>query len=370
MLGLIVAIEGVVSRGWLDLTDPVSLSWRFSAEAAHRDAPGREVLCLGDSLVKHGLVPSVIARESGLSAANLAAARCPTLMTYFLFRRALEAGAHPPAIVFNSKPAVLIGSPDYNARYWQEVLSWREGLELAGIGGRAQLLTTTLLGRLLPSLRWRPEVRSSVLSAFRGQTDRLHEVNRILWRNWTVNEGANVASLHSQYRGELPSDVEATLHPSAFHVNKANLRGIERLLHLAAERGIRVFWLLPPLSPALQSRREASGSEAKFERFVRSSQARYPRVVTVLDARRSAYPPEMFVDATHLGGRGAIALSRVVARAVRAELSHKDRAPARGWIALEGPHPEPAGDLELALEDLDRSRVVLERDGTSGRTLR
>src|SRR5437764_12305231 len=87
LIGLIVAIEGHLGRNWLELSDPVSLSWRFSAQAARRDAPGRDLLCLGDSLAKHGLIPSVIERESGLRAVNLAAARCPTLMTYFLFRR-------------------------------------------------------------------------------------------------------------------------------------------------------------------------------------------------------------------------------------------------------------------------------------------
>ena len=34
MVGLIVAIECWVARNWLDFSDPVSLSWRFSAEAA------------------------------------------------------------------------------------------------------------------------------------------------------------------------------------------------------------------------------------------------------------------------------------------------------------------------------------------------
>ena len=31
MIGLIVVIECFVARNWLDFTDPVSLSWRYSA---------------------------------------------------------------------------------------------------------------------------------------------------------------------------------------------------------------------------------------------------------------------------------------------------------------------------------------------------
>ena len=133
MLVLVLTIEGAVARRWLDFSDPVSLSWRFSAEAARLQAPGRDLLCLGDSLAKHGVIPAVVERQSNLRTVNLAAARCPTLMTYYLFRRALDAGAHPSAIVINTKQAVLIGGPDYNAAYWPAVLSPWECLELGRI---------------------------------------------------------------------------------------------------------------------------------------------------------------------------------------------------------------------------------------------
>ena len=171
---------------------------------------------------------------------------------------------------------MLIGDADYNARYWQEVLSPRESLELSLIGRRAELFASTILGRLLPSLRSRLEIRSGWMAASRGETDRLHEINRVLWRNWTVNDGANVAHLHSGYQGELPPEVEKRLHPSTFHVNRSNVEGLERLLRLADERHIRVYWLLPPLAAALQAVRDQSGAEAKFEAFVRSFQRAIP----------------------------------------------------------------------------------------------
>ena len=78
---------------------------------------------------------------------------------------------------------------------------------------------------------------------------------------------------------------------------------------------------MPPISSGLQEWRERSGAEAKFEQFVRSYQERYPRVVTVLDARRVAPDPSLYVDATHLSGRGAIVLSRAVGGVLKAELS-------------------------------------------------
>jgi hypothetical protein len=370
MIGLVVVIESWVGRNWLDFSDPVSLSWRFSAFAAQVEAPGRDLLCLGDSLVKHSLIPALIERESGLRTFNLAAARCTTWMSYFLFRRALEAGAHPAAIIVNAKPTGLIPGPQFNTRYWQDVLTLRDSLELYGMGCRGEFLAASLLGRLLPSLRSRLELRSNLLAALRGETDRLHDINRICWRNWTVNAGANVSSRNPQYGGELTAEAERKLLPKVSYVHWVNAAGIERLLRLAAERGIRVFWLLPPLASALQARREQTGAEAKFEAVVRAFQRRHPEVVTVLDARRLAYPPAMFVDATHVSGLGGIALSRVVAGAVKAELARAAREPARGWIELkertEGRHAGP----ESCVEDSDQSARIYHLDRDHGRLVR
>ena len=95
MIGLIVAVESAVSRRWRDLSDPVSLNWQFADRAARDDATGRDVLFLGDSLVKHGLVPSVFERESGLERRQPRRGPGPTLLTYFVLRRALESGPGP-----------------------------------------------------------------------------------------------------------------------------------------------------------------------------------------------------------------------------------------------------------------------------------
>lgn len=358
MIGLIVVIEYFVGRNWLDFSDPVSLSWRFSAEAARTEAAGSQVLCLGDSLVKHGLIPSVIEGKSGLRTLNLSAARAPTLMTYFLFRRALDAGARPDAIIINAKPAVLIGGPDFNARYFQEVLTLREWVELFQITRRSSLMISMLVGRLLPSLRCRLEIRSSLLSALGGETDRLHDINRTLWRNWTVNRGAHVADLDFRYDGKVTPEVAAKMQTDIFHVDRMNREAIERLLQLAARRNIPIFWVLTPLTPELQAFRDRSGSEAAYEQFVRSAQSRYPQTTTVLDARRAEFPPRSFVDATHLNGRGAIALSRAVAVVLEAELGQSKRAVAARWITLK-PSVDCSDVLALGLEDVEQSKRIV-----------
>ena len=109
-------------------------------------------------------------------------------------------------------------------------------------------MASTLMGRLLPSLRSRLEVQSSLLAALDGKTDRLHSMNRILWRNWTVNAGANIVSANHVFRGEITPAIERELYPGVFHVDPSNFEAIERLLQLAGDRGIPVYWVLLPVS--------------------------------------------------------------------------------------------------------------------------
>jgi hypothetical protein len=355
MLGLIAAIEAAVARDVLDFSDPVSLSWRLAAQSARAEAPGRAVLCVGDSLVKHGVIPKVIAARSGHGAVNLAVARGPAPATYFLFRRALEAGARPAAVVVDFKPSVLAGGPRHNLRYWQEILTLREGLELARSARSGSLLFELAVGRLLPSFRSRHEIRSNLRAALRGEADVLRGINRTCRRNWTLNDGANVASRNPAFNGAVGPDDDRKLLTHIFHCHRVNAEYIRRIFALAESRGIRAYWLLPPLSPRLQARREQTGAEAGYIRFVRSLQGRYPGV-TVLDGRHSGYDHTLFVDASHLDGQGAYTLSRDVADVLHRDLAVADAAMRSRWVDLPAYRACP---VEVALEDVEQSRRVL-----------
>jgi hypothetical protein len=355
MIGLIVVIECFVGRNWLDFSDPASLSWRFSAAAVATESPGGELLCLGDSLIKHGLLPGVIENETGRRTVNLSAARAPTLLTYFFLRRALDAGARPRAIIINAKPAVLLAGPEFNARYWQEVITPRECLEFSLVARNSPFILATIVGRLVPSLRSRLEIRSQVMAAIRGDTDPIPEMNRILLRNWTVNGGANIAAVRPVLQYEDESEIEHKLHPGLFFVDPTNAEGMERLLQLAVAHDIPVFWLLTPLSPALQARRDKSGAEAGYENFVRSFLRRYPQTLTVLDGRRGDYPATLFTDLTHLNRQGALVLSHAVAQTIRPLLA---RPPVGAWVSLVCPSGRPA-ESGVVVEDLEQSRRML-----------
>jgi hypothetical protein len=366
MIVLVTAIECFVARHWLDFSDPVSLSWRYSAQAVIAQAPKCGLLCVGDSLIKHGLIPAVLQRGTGQRAVNLSAARCPALMTYFLLCRALDAGSRPRALIVNAKPAVLLANPEFNARYWQEVLTLREFTEMLALTRRSSFVLALAAGRVLPSLRCRLELRSSLAAAVLGRIGPLHAINPVLWRNWTKNAGANISAVTSSAQGAPALEVARRIRADVFHVDPTNAVAIERLLQLAAERNIPVFWLLTPLSPELQDVRDRSGAEAGYERFIRSLQARFPRVMTVLDGRRAGYPAALFADPTHLNRGGALALSQVVAQEIRRALElQSSPAPAHvGWINLNAPLDHPSSP-DIELEDLERSREIVNLDRTA-----
>ncbi len=158
MVALVIGIEGFIFRHWSDLTDPVSLSWRFRRRLRSRRLATARSSASATAWSSTDWFRVSSSRTSGMKAANLSAARASTLLTYCLLRRALDSGARPAALIINAKPAVLLGGPEFNARPWQEVLGLRDASELLQITRNAPFVASTLVGRLLPSLRalgWR-----------------------------------------------------------------------------------------------------------------------------------------------------------------------------------------------------------------------
>jgi hypothetical protein len=354
MLGLVAAIELLVAGHPLEFSDPVSLNWRLSAEDAVTKAPGASILCVGDSLVKHGVIPKILQMRTGRRACNLAIARGPAPATYFLLRRALDAGAKPAALVVDYKPSVLVGSPRYNLRYWQEIATARECVELVRADGGGSLLTAIVVGRLLPTFRSRHEIRAAILAALRGEANPLRLIGQMCRRNWGVNDGANVAARNSAFHGEVGPDQQKALLWHVWYCHRANRLFIQRLLDLTASRQIPVYWLLPPLSPQLQVKREQSSAEAGYLKFVRSFQRKYAHL-TIVDGRHSQYGHEVFVDATHLDGQGARTLSVSLSDILERDLSHAGTHAPR-WINLRPYQPLLAS---MPLEDIEQSRKVV-----------
>ena len=301
------------------------------------------MLCLGDSLIKHGLIPGVIEEGTGRRTVNLSAARAPALLTYFLLRRALDAGARPRAIIINAKPAVLLAGPEFNARYWQEVLTPRECLEFSLMTSNGPFMLATIVGRLLPSLRSRLEIQSNVLAALRGETDSHSGDQSRLLRNWTVNGGANVAAASRFRQDEAEPEIERRCTQASFSSTDPMPRESSGLIRLADERAtIPVFWLFRRYRPLFKPAATRAAPRRATTSSSAPSSVRYPRLLTVLDARRGRYPASLFTDHTHLNGPGAIALSRAVASAISPFLARPRSETAPVWIALSSPPISPA----------------------------
>jgi hypothetical protein len=404
MLALMAYVETTLTRHDLDLSNPAPTCWRYAREAARGPAKGCGILCLGTSLVKNGVLPRVLEARNGLRSFNLAVFNGRSASSYYLFRAALRAGARPRAILIDCQDGPAdsssFGELDEalleNERQWPELLGLHDGIELALSARDARFFAAWLVARMLPSYRARFEVRSAALAALRGESGSSRKTMQMLLRNWRNNQGAQVLPDGPIERGDSPPSPAPSIptaltravpdrlsrsgdgtasyrdqgfcrrglrpptDPTRAHEkrresprNRVSEAYARRIVRLAAARGITVFWLLPPLGPEEQRRREADGSDEYFTRLASEIQSEDPWVI-VLDARRSGYGPDAFWDAVHLGRRGAYAYSVDVAEEVARHLTSSESE--RRWVSLPRFRPRAA---ELPLEDVIESRLAL-----------
>src|SRR5690349_4029234 len=92
MLAMVVVVEFFVARHDRDFSNVWVQPWKLSGEAATHTAKRFDMLCFGDSLVMHGVVPRVVAESLGRPVLNLAVAKGQMPTSFFLLRRAIEAG--------------------------------------------------------------------------------------------------------------------------------------------------------------------------------------------------------------------------------------------------------------------------------------
>jgi hypothetical protein len=354
-LGLLILVAGIerfltIHEG--DFDPDVVWDWKISARAARRKAPGQEILCFGDSTAKLAVQPGVIKAKVGRSTYNLAIAGGQPPSAYFLLRRALEAGARPAAVVMECNVALLREGPEHNERRWPELVSPLECMALARQARDARFVGTLALGMLLPSFRDRNDIRAHVKRVIQGREDLLYLESLAFRRNWRRNSGAQLFARKLMERDmEVPA---GTVFPhEAWRCHPVNASFLRRFLRLAADRGIPVFWLLPPVTPGLQHRLELQGFDQSFTTLVRRLAGQYPNI-TVVDGRRAGYPLSVFFDALHIHRHGAEVLSSDLAEILDRCL--KQGPPPGRWVNLPRYRELPK---RLDLEDINRSRVVM-----------
>jgi hypothetical protein len=354
MLAAVIAVESFAARHENDLFLKIDAwSWGQTSRRVERAGFQSRVVCLGDSLVQVGVASPIIERHTGLSTCNLAISGGQAASSYYLLRRVLDAGGRPDALVLDFFPRHLQSSPLMGLDPWVSLTTLGDVIDLARAGRDVEFLGRVALAKILPTLRLRPEVRTNVLAALHGedQGDK-HHVPPFLRRNMEVNRGG----LLCPPTPGLDKDLDAwskTYFPARWSCHPIHEVYIRRLLRLAASRQIRVFWLLPPLQPALQEHCERSGFDARHVEFVRGYQAKYPNV-TVLDGRHAAYDPRVFFDPHHLARDGAAVFSSDVAMTVRRAIDSDPTLPR--WVNLPSYGKRR---IDGPLEDVEQSRLAL-----------
>jgi hypothetical protein len=361
-LALLIAIESTLAHHDRSLLTASAADWRLTREAATVEAPKADLLCFGDSLVKTGVVPTVLESALGLRAFNLAVIGAPPPASFFLLRRALEAGANPRALVLDFKPSTLISEYRPFVRDYAELLDPRDALDLAREDHDPGFFGQYLVHRFIPSMRLRLDIRAAM-------TDQLNPPPGPVYPPWLYvlerqQEQNRGAILHpiSPFRGlpdpypdgDIPSAQTHLFYPKYWYPRLTNLNYIKKFLDLAATREIPVFLLLPPIHPGAQAKRERQGLDADYETIVKKIRTRFHNVI-VLDSRHSGFGYESFSDSHHLDREGALVQSEALAVVIGKYLNGRGD-PAR-WVAIHRDLGQPS---RMALEDMGQSRETLE----------
>ena len=330
MLVLVAVVELVIAARRLDFTTVWADDWRRTAEVATRQTKARDVLIFGDSLVKFSVLPKQIEATTGLRSYNLALNAGTVPSAYFLLRRTLEAGAKPRAIVVDFCALMQPDRPWNSIRMYPDLATSRDLVDLAWTADDTDFLTSTLLGKLVPSYKCRHEIRASVTAALDGRRASPWPVQSAIWATWKNQDGAQPMPSNEQGATSNPA-MTRDISPQGWQCDPINAHYVEKFLELAGSKQIPVFWLIPPLHPDVHILRAGQGADEAYSRFVRATIARHPDVV-VLDARGSRYDRSLYIDSIHLGQTGAKILSAEVGRLLLDRLGTRNE-PKR-WVNL------------------------------------
>ena len=347
MLAVVALVEA--SHAWFRLDVPgVTDDWvrdRHIAAGSLRDV---DVLVLGDSAVKFGVVPGVVESGSGRTCFNLAVLGGSPAISLALLRRALDGGARPSAVVVDALPHVLALDPRARSKRWPRLLNAREVVDLAATARDPSLVAPYLFDRLVVTSLERDNLRAGVVAALKGETAARRLFFRFQRRNWDANRGAMVLpGLANPVDPEVPYREN---FPAPWACHPVNAAYVRALLDLTDEQGIRVYWLLPPVDPKVQSLCDQRGQEGRVSAFVRESVAGRGHV-TVVDARHAGFEPPEFVDWAHVNRNGALALSEGLARVLAG-----GSCGGEAWVALAKPDGPWRGP---EVEDINQSRLAV-----------
>lgn len=342
MMAILAAVEAMLGSSDVSGTTHLIDSWTDARAMATSDQVRESaILCLGDSQIKQGLLPTVLGDRLGAPAYNLAVHGGQPAAAYMILRRALDAGARPRGVVVGFFPGLLGSDLRINVRQWPEIVGAASALDLALTARDFELGTRTLLGVVLRSYRARAQLRSAVVSAVRGEANPAVAETLADRNQRRSNRGALTLPANPAFVDDAGPAVAASTAGHAWKPKPENERFVRRFLDLARSRGIAVYWVTPTLSPASQAVRERLGLHEGYVRYLRRLQAEYPHL-TVLDTLGLPLDRSDFYDPCHLESRAAARLSAAVADAIASGDGSGPR-----WVRL-GPEGSSGLDARMA----------------------
>jgi hypothetical protein len=350
MLGFVGSVESCVRRHSLDFASEWLADRQWVAQRLRDQTRNCEILCLGDSQVKFGVLPSILEQCLGIQSFNLAMHGGQPQEAFYLLRRFLRAGGKPSTIVVDFKPWLLAQGVETRLESYAGLLDIEECIDLSWEAGDQKLFGALLARKAVPSFSAREDLLRGIREALRGSSTSEFWTILTRFRNWNRNLGAQVMPEKEYCRVPLASFPHLSRRWSCRPLCE---RYVWRFLELARASGVLVVYLLPPIEPGLQSHCERSGFDADHLRFVRGLRESYPNLL-VVDGRHAGYDTPALCDPTHLNRVGAIVLTQDLAEFLAEALKHPTTA--GGWVEL----PRFAVPATTAgVEDLDASIVAL-----------
>ncbi len=351
MLALIWAVESFITRNDLRFSAVEADTWK-SARVATDHLQTGGVLTFGDSQVELGISPISVESRLGQPVQCLAVPGGQAPSSYFLLRRALRSGAIPSAIVVDFEPHLLQRGRGPGQRMWPELADFDECLDLARTLKDSEAFASMLLARTLPSYRERLEIRSNLMTSFRGETPTNPGQMSMARRNRGMNRGGVLMAKQPPGHQHQYSQW-ANPSPTGWAPDPLNEAYAHRFLQLAKRHNIPVFCALMPVVPGLKEKAMASGMESAYFAWLGNLQGRYPHLF-VLDWRNAGYPDSVFIDALHLDVEGSasvgLALAEYLRRCMRGENV------GERWVKMP---PFRIDGSQVALEDHNRSDFVV-----------
>ncbi len=261
-----------------------------------------------------------------------------------LLKRALDSGARPRAVVIDFHHELLAASPRLNGDLLYRVLGVRDALCLVWRARDPLLAPQMAIGGLLPSLPHRIEIGQAIKTRFCGTPD--IKARDALRENslWALEQGGQPTPENPAFADPDPTGAVDAGRWS-WRCRQDQVSYIHEFIRLAESRGIRVFWVIFPWSPAAQANHERVGHEGAYTRFAASIQKDHPDL-TIVDGRSLQLDRSYFFDTKHLSARGAEVLSRRLGEVIAQVLRGNDAATR--WVKLD---PVPSQNQGAAITE-------------------